>query len=107
MTHVRNQWNTICDVCGFDFKSAQVRKRWDGLIVCEDDFEFDHPQKYLKVQPDGLPVPSDYIRAEPEDQFIKVCTPYTRQGIAGIGVAGCMISGKVSNLRFDSYGNPA
>jgi hypothetical protein len=106
MSHVRGQWNVICDVCGFEFKSSEIKKRWDGLLVCHADFELDHPQKYIKVQPDGLPVPSDMIRAEPEDTFIGVCTVYTNQGVAGAGVAGCMIAGKVSSLRFDSYGNP-
>jgi len=104
MSHVAGQWNIICDVCGFEFKSGVMRKRWDGLIVCNDDFERDHPQKYIKSHSDPVPVPSDMIRQEPEDQFILVCTRYTSQGIAGIGVAGCMIAGQNNGLPYN-YGS--
>jgi hypothetical protein len=106
MAHVRGQWNVICDVCGFEFKSNEVRKRWDGLIVCDDDFELDHPQKYIRGRSDPQPVPAEYIRQEPEDVFIVVCTRYTNQGIAGIGIAGCMIAGQNNNLPYVLYGNP-
>lgn len=36
-------WNAICDVCGFEYKASQLKKRWDGLMVCEKDFEHRHP----------------------------------------------------------------
>lgn len=32
-------YNALCDVCGFKFKASQLIKRWDGLMVCEDDWE--------------------------------------------------------------------
>ena len=64
-------WNVICDVCGFRFKSDQVRTRWDNLVVCQTDWEADHPQKYLKIQPDGQGVP--FTRKEPgEYTFVNV-----------------------------------
>ena len=63
-------WNVICDVCGVRFKSDQVRQRWDARIVCKDDWESDHPQKYLRVRSDVRPVP--YVRPEQDDQFITV-----------------------------------
>ena len=40
------------DCCGFDFKQSQLRKRWDGAMVCEDDFELRHPQDSLKARPE-------------------------------------------------------
>ena len=39
-------WNSICDVCGFKYKNIDLRKRWDGLMVCKDDFETRHPSDY-------------------------------------------------------------
>jgi hypothetical protein len=89
-------WNVICDVCGFEFKSDEVRKRWDGFIVCKDDFEYDHPQKYLRVREDSQSVP--FVRSVPEETFIQVCTVITSQGIAGYGVAGCSTAGVDNNL---------
>lgn len=50
--------NTHCDVCGFQFKTNELRKRWDGNLVCEDDWETRHPQEFIKVRgndPRGLP----------------------------------------------------
>ena len=32
-------WNVICDVCGFKFKNVDIKKRWDGLYVCKEDYE--------------------------------------------------------------------
>lgn len=63
-------WNVICDVCGFKLKSDVIKKRWDGLMVCPDDWEPDHPQKFLRVRSDPAPVP--FVRKEPADVFIDV-----------------------------------
>ena len=32
-------FNAICDVCGFKFKGSELKKRWDGVMVCEQDWE--------------------------------------------------------------------
>jgi hypothetical protein len=90
------EWNFICDVCGFKKKISEGRKRWDGLLVCLEDWETDHPQKYLRVRETGTAV--SIIRDEPADNFIMVCTVITNQGIAGLGVAGCMIAGKDNHI---------
>jgi hypothetical protein len=50
-------WNAICDECGFKFKASELRKRWDGYMVCKDDFEERHPQDFLKGVPDKQNVP--------------------------------------------------
>lgn len=104
MTYKKYQWNIICDVCGTKYKSGQIRKRWDGLLVCAADFELDHPQKYIRVHSDPEPVPADLIRQEPEDVFIGVCTAYTSQAIPGIGVPGCLIPSRNNNLPYHVYG---
>jgi len=39
-------WNALCDVCGFKFKASDLRERWDGMMVCEDDFEQRHPSDF-------------------------------------------------------------
>jgi len=82
-------WNGICDVCSFKFKFTELHKRWDGLVVCEKDFEHDHPQKYIRVRESGLSVPT--IRPQSEVQFVEgaLCTYITSSGLADIGVADC------------------
>ena len=42
--------NAICDGCGFKFKASQLRKRWDGYMVCEDDWEPRHPQDLVEAR---------------------------------------------------------
>ena len=86
--YVSGQWNVICDVCGFKFKSGQIRKRWDGLMVCKSDNEEDHPQKFIRVRGDGQAVP--YVRNEPEDTFQTVCYIYATAAYADLGEADCM-----------------
>ncbi len=91
MPYHKGQWSIICDVCGFEFLNTEVKKRWDGLIVCEDDFETDHPQKYLRVRSDGHTV--NPIREEPEPIFIVSCTVVTNTALADYGTADCMTVG--------------
>lgn len=80
-------YNVICDICGVKYKADEVRKRWDGLIVCKEDWEPDHPQKYLRVQSDPKQVP--FIRSEPEDEFVDVCWAYEICAYADLATADC------------------
>lgn len=80
-------WNVICDVCGVRYKADEVKKRWDGLIVCAEDWEADHPQKYLRVR--GDPRPAAFVRNEPADTFINVCYASGRSAYAGLATADC------------------
>lgn len=42
----------ICDVCGFKVYASETRKRWDGMIVCHEDWEPRHPQDYVRGKRD-------------------------------------------------------
>ena len=61
-------WNAICDVCGFKFKASQLLKRWDGLMVCMDDFETRHPQDFIRPIKERNSVP--WTRPRPEGDTI-------------------------------------
>lgn len=63
-------WNVICDVCGIKYKANEVKKRWDGLIVCDDDWETRHPQEFVRAVPDQPKLP--FTRPEPVDVFVEV-----------------------------------
>jgi hypothetical protein len=83
--------NVHCDVCGFKFKSTDIKKRWDGLMVCVEDWEMDHPQKFLRVPEDRQTVP--YVRKQNDDTFLTICYIWARSAYADMGTADCMIVG--------------
>lgn len=55
-------WNSICDICGFKYKASEMKKRWDGLMVCEFDWEMRHPQDFIRAVPDDQAVP--WVRSD-------------------------------------------
>lgn len=42
----------ICDVCGWAYRHSDMKRRWDGAVVCKEDWEIRHPQDFLKAQPE-------------------------------------------------------
>jgi len=54
---VRKEWNAVCDVCGFEFKSSKLQKRWDGLYVCKKDYEKRHPSDLFRMPKEDTTVP--------------------------------------------------
>ncbi|RAK52129.1 hypothetical protein [Phenylobacterium deserti] len=61
--------NAICDRCGFQRKHHQLRKEWDGLMVCAECYDprpvhLDPPRIY----PEGMPVRD--ARPEPAPVFV-------------------------------------
>ena len=67
--------NAICDVCGFKYKLSQLKKRWDNLMVCPEDFEVRQPQDYVRGVRDQRSIPD--ARPEAPDVFVTgfVTTP--------------------------------
>ena len=55
--YVSGQWNVTCDVCSRKIKAGQAKKRWDGLIVCHDDYEERHPQDFVRARQDKISIP--------------------------------------------------
>ena len=63
-------WNALCDVCGFKFKASELKRRWDGYMVCDADYEQRHPQDLIRLKPDRQAVP--WARPVPTDEFVVV-----------------------------------
>ncbi len=63
-------WNGICDVCGQKYKASKLKLRWDGVYVCHKDFEFRHPQEFVRGIKDDQTTP--YSRPEEADTFVSV-----------------------------------
>ena len=63
----RGQWLAVCDVCGWEFLSGELRERWDGLMVDKACWETRHPQEFIKaVKESTIP----WARPEPTDVFV-------------------------------------
>ncbi len=60
----------VCDVCSKQTRASSIKKRWDGLLVCPDDYETRHPQDLLQVRKEDTSVP--FSRTEPPDTFTTV-----------------------------------
>lgn len=67
-------WNSICDACGKKFKFSDLKKRWDGIWVCHQDWEIRHPQDFLKGIKDNQSVPVS--RPEAPDTFTIITATY-------------------------------
>ena len=54
-------WNSLCDLCGFKFKSSDLRDSGDlgkrGLKVCKKCYDPVHPQDLLRGKVDDQSVP--------------------------------------------------
>lgn len=65
------EWNAICDVCGFKFKSNQLKERWDGFMVCTRDYETRHPMDFLRGR-EELSNKLPWTRPRPTDEHVSV-----------------------------------
>ena len=109
-------WNVICDVCGFKYKASDIRKRWDNLYVCEDDWEPRHPMDFQKGFEDDPSVPfsrTDTVEeavVQIDDETISLVggssptiydwnTAFTASRVAQLGVLGTDTEGD----RFTIY----
>ena len=77
--YVSGGWNVICDSCGKKIKASEAKQRWDGLIVCPEDFEMRQPQDFVKARQDKITVP--FTRPRPTDDFI-----YTQGFFDGVSI---------------------
>lgn len=46
--YIPGRFNIYCMSCNRKYKSNEILKRWDGLLVCKDDWEPRHPQDFVR-----------------------------------------------------------
>jgi hypothetical protein len=80
-------WNVICDLCGFKFKSDQLKMRWDGAMVCSEDWEPRHPADLIKIPKENTSVP--WVRPDPEPVYEYVCYIWYSMCYADSSQADC------------------
>lgn len=79
MTQPRlDDYNALCDVCGFKMKASMLRKRWDGFMVCDKDWEPRNILDFYKTRNDAHLLPF----TRPDDAGETTWTP-TVSGITG------------------------
>lgn len=50
--YIPGDYFLLCDVCGFKKRRSEVLKRWDGAMVCREDFEERHPLDLIQPRAD-------------------------------------------------------
>lgn len=88
-------WKVACHVCGMWFPSGEIKKRWDGLLVCHKDWETRHPQTLIKVREEKA-VPA-FVSRDPTDNFTLVCDINSSSAYADMAVSDCA---KADNTQF-------
>lgn len=88
-------WKAVCDSCGFEFPSDELRERWDGFMVCIDDFETKHPLLDIRIRPERIAPP--WVRPAGEPLFLHNCNIISSSCYAGLGTADCM---RADNIQF-------
>ena len=93
------QYNALCDVCGFKKKNWEMRKRWDGLWVCNEDWEPRHPMDFYKTRNDFHKLP--FIRSDNDGIDVGppiyvppsglVCSVTQIAPVIGQGTVGCVV----------------
>ncbi|WP_441235660.1 hypothetical protein [Bradyrhizobium sp. 930_D9_N1_4] len=91
----------ICEVCGFKYRASQTNRRWDGLIVCHDDWETRHPQDFVRGRKDLQNVPDP--RPEPLDNVIGPLTT-ALSAAATASSSTILVNSSVRFLAEDSIG---
>lgn len=67
------EWLAVCDVCQFEYYASQLKRRWDGYMVCEKDWEPRHPLDFIKAKPErAFPT---FIRKEEEPTITLTTSP--------------------------------
>ena len=84
---ISGEFNLTCDVCSKKIKAHEAKHRWDGLIVCKDDWEPRHEQDFVKAKTDKITIP--FQRPIPVLISTHVCNLATSSAYVGLATADC------------------
>jgi hypothetical protein len=62
-----NHW-VECQICACAVRSNDAKVRWDGAIVCPDDWEMRHPQDFVRGREDNIAA-KGIVNPESPDTF--------------------------------------
>ena len=105
-----SDWIAECMRCGRMFKGSELMRTWDGLYVCQEDWEKKHPQLTIRGVEDITRTP--WSSSEPPDVFTDDVgywcynqeTDYN-QDYSPVGYLDCYASedGNVPKERFSGF----
>jgi hypothetical protein len=72
-------FNAICDRCGMKYKGSELKATWDGLMVCDKDWEPRQPQDFVRGVMDSQNTP--YSRTEATDTFVDMAIRPAQENI--------------------------
>jgi hypothetical protein len=104
--YVPGLFNIYCMSCGRKYKSNEIRKRWDGLLVCEEDWEMRHPQDFVRGVQEKSNILPFAFDTDGSEKITGVCTLWNSVGLSGVGVAGCAVAGVLSHYEDATSGTP-
>jgi hypothetical protein len=69
MTYRHGDPKAMCQVCGFIYHLSELRRQWDGKLVCRSDWSPRHPQDFVRAVAD-VQRPRRKPSPEPADVFL-------------------------------------
>ena len=99
-----NHW-VVCDRCGVSYRNKVMKKTWDGLVVCPQDWERRHTQDLVRGVKDDTTA-KGFVRPEGDINYVPqqkdVCTSNVAK--AGIALVGCAQAGvSVNSLPLSTF----
>ena len=73
----------VCDVCGCDVYASEAKERWDGLVVCRQDWEPRQEQDFVRARQDKIAADGLVRPAGPDDYDSIPEPPYNPGGGGG------------------------
>jgi hypothetical protein len=84
-------FNAVCYECGRKRKASSLKKNWQGYFVCAEHWESRQTQDFVRAVPDVVVPP--WTQPMPADHFSYRCSLEGGQAVAGLGEAGCAVTG--------------
>jgi hypothetical protein len=94
----KGDWLAICDVCGRKYKASTLRKRWDGLMTCQQDWEPRQPQDFVRGVAEHVAPPWTKPESEPDVFFTNPYYCASPSALPNIAIPNCMIPNNTSTL---------
>ena len=80
-THANNVYKPgaywcSCYICGWDYLRSELKKNYNGVLVCDKDFEYEHPRDQTWDTPKENPFTGDTNTDPVDDTLSTVAMVY-------------------------------
>tara|TARA_R110001583_G_scaffold21910_1_gene82747 strand:- start:2795 stop:3100 length:306 start_codon:yes stop_codon:yes gene_type:complete len=90
----------LCDICGQRYRLLTLKKQWDGLKVCAQDYSEKHPQ----LQPKHHPADPQALREPRPDTDVEVDNGRVFTNLDNIGsmIIGNQLTASIGTVTITS-----